>query len=209
MARLRIAPIVEGNGEMACIHALLGNVWRKFVDAESPEILKPIKKNRTQLDKRDKLRRFVEEAATFLAGRSTPSLPGLILILLDADDDCPAELGPRLRGWAKDVDARFEVACVVANLEYETWFVAAAESLAAAGFLGRKGRESFPDDPEGQRLRKGWIEERYRIAKGEKYDPVVHQLPMTQAMDLDACHERSASFRKLCRELTRFAIPSV
>lgn len=207
MARLRIAPIVEGHGELECVRTLLGKIWKTFIDHDSPEIMRPVKKPRSLLVRRDDLRRFVGEAATLLASRSNPSLPGLVLILLDADDDCPAELGPRLHEWAKDVDTRFEVACVVANLEYETWFAAAAESLAAAGFLAARPGEPFPSDPEGQRMKKKWIEDRFRTDRGaKKYTPPVDQLPMTKAMDLNACHERSASFRKLCRELRRYAV---
>ena len=52
-----------------------------------------------------------------------------ILILLDANGDCPGDLGPTVLKSAREAcsDRRFEV--VLAKREYESWFVAAAESL--------------------------------------------------------------------------------
>lgn len=55
---------------------------------------------------------------------------GRLLVLLDADGDCPAELGPQLR---RRLDARFPnitVSVNVADWEYESWFIASAESIA-------------------------------------------------------------------------------
>ncbi len=96
MARLRIAPIVEGSGEKECVKTLLRDAWKSFIDGDSPEILTPLVKPRGQIVQRPQLRKFIAEASIFLASRTTPSLPGLVLVLLDADDDCPADLA---RDW--------------------------------------------------------------------------------------------------------------
>jgi Domain of unknown function (DUF4276) len=212
MARLRIAPIVEGYGEVDSVPSLLRRIWKEiggdYADVPRRAILKP----RSQLAVEGSLRRIIEEAAIVLTKRTDPSLPGLILILLDADDDCPAELGPRLERWARDVDRRFDVACVVAHLEFETWFAAAAESLVAKGFLKLKAGEVSPDDPEGRRLRKRWVEDRFavdgEIKRNVQYKPTRDQPAMTRAMDLAACRSRSPSFDKLCRELEKRLAPS-
>ena len=217
MARLRIAPIVEGKGEIQCVPTLLRRIWKEIVGGAYADVLPPLFHARSDLIQEGILRGAVAKASILLAGRSSPAIPGLVLVLLDSDDPdedgCPARLGPRLRGFAQGVDLRFEVACVVANVEYETWFVASAEKLAERGYLRLRPGEEIPGDPEGSKLRKKWIEDRYAvdgvIKKNRVYKPTVDQLPMTKAMDLDACHERSASFRKLCRELRRFAIPTV
>jgi len=212
MARLRIAPIVEGKGEVLCVPALLRRIW-KDIGGEYADILPPLYDSKSELIRRDGLRRAVEKASIILAGRSNPSLPGLILVLLDSDEpddeNCPARLGPRLLGYAQGMDSRFEVSCVVANVEYETWFVASSESLVKQGHLRLKAGESIPSDPEGQRLRKKWIEDRFAVGgvvhDGRKYKPTVDQLPLTQAMDLAVCRAKSPSFDKLCRELEKRA----
>lgn len=95
-----------------------------------------------------------------------------------------------------------DAACVIANLEFETWFVAAAPSLASEL---RLAAHEPPDDPEGQRLRKKWIEDRFR---GARYSETLDQPRLTAKMDLNLCRARSPSFDKLCRELGR-ALASV
>jgi hypothetical protein len=215
MARLRIAPIVEGKGEVQCVPTLLRRIWKE-IGGEYAEILSPLHHPRSELIRRDGLRGAVEKASIILAGRSNPSLPGLVLVLLDSDEpddeNCPARLGPRLREFARGVDPRFGVSCVVANVEYETWFVASAESLIMQGHLRLKPGEAIPGDPEGQRLRKRWIEDRYAVKgvmrQNRQYKPTVDQLPMTRAMDLAACRAGAPSFDKLCRELEKWITPS-
>jgi hypothetical protein len=125
--------------------------------------------------------------------------PKLVLILLDADEDCPAQLGPNLLTFARDeADPAVEIACVLANLEYETWFVAAAESLDT--YLELPAGFRPPEAPEEARHKKAWIQQRFR---GGKYVETRHQPAMTSAMDLTLCRRRSPSFDKLCRELER------
>jgi len=82
---------------------------------------------------------------------------------------------------------------------YETWFVAAAESL---GKYLDPPPISPPEAPEG-RLGKGWIKQRL---KDPKYEETRHQPAMTAAMDLNACRS-SWSFVKLCRELEKRLFP--
>ena len=50
---------------------------------------------------------------------------GAILILLDADNDCPAELGIELLRRARLARADRPIRAVLAKTEYEAWFLAA------------------------------------------------------------------------------------
>ena len=59
---------------------------------------------------------------------------GWILVLLDADNDCPATFGPDILARAQKVAPHREVSVVLANREFEAWFLAAASSLD-----GRRG----------------------------------------------------------------------
>ena len=97
---------------------------------------------------------------------------------------------------ARQIRADADVSCVIANIEYETWFVAAAESLDE--FLSLEDGSAIPVDPEHARHGKGWIQKRFR---GPGYSETADQPRMTQAMDLALCRQRSPSFDKLCREL--------
>jgi Domain of unknown function (DUF4276) len=195
LSRLRIYPIVEGHGENKAIRILLQRIWAELLGGEYVDVLTPFLGKRSKLVKPAELARVLDLAVERLRpGRSKD--PALILVLLDADDDLPCVLGPQLLSSARTARSDVDVSCVIANLEYETWFVAAAESLAE--FLDVSDDSSIPRNPERSRQGKGWIQKKFR---GLKYSETVDQARMTQAMDLALCRHRSPSFDKLCREL--------
>jgi hypothetical protein len=88
------------------------------------------------------------------------------------------------------------MACVLANVEYETWFAAAAESLTK--YLDLPAGFTASESPEDARHGKAWVKHYFR---GTKYSETQDQPGMTAAMDLALCRRRSPSFDKLCREL--------
>jgi hypothetical protein len=116
-----------------------------------------------------------------------------ILILIDSDDDCPKDLGPELEQRARRARPDLHIAVILAHREYETWFVAAAESLA--GKRGLRVDLSAPDDPESIRDAKGWLREN---SVGQvRYRPTQDQAALSHSFDLHLAYERSRSFRKL------------
>ena len=203
MGHLHIAPIVEGHGEFYCIRLLLERICRELLDGAYIEVLKPIRRHRTQLVRREEIARAVSLASQKLADACAIDDRGLVLLLIDADEDPPCILGPELLKHAQAVDLRTDVACVLANVEYETWFVAAAESLAE--YLDLSRDQMIPDNPEAERHAKGWIERRFK--GGTKYVETQDQPSMTAAFDLSLCRRRSPSFDKLCRELAARIMP--
>jgi hypothetical protein len=92
-------------------------------------------------------------------------------VLLDADDDCPAELGSSLLARARSARPDKPVAEVLPKQEFEAWFLAAAASLG--GRCGLPDGLTTPDDPEGIRDAKGWLTER-RI-DSLRYSPTADQ----------------------------------
>jgi hypothetical protein len=120
-----------------------------------------------------------------------------VLILLDADKDPPCQLGPELLSLAFKQHHGANIACVLAKTEYETWFVAAAQSLRE---LLDVDPNEIPQSPEDARLGKGWVDRHFRAAK---YSERIDQPRMTARMDLNLCRARSPSFDKLCRELEK------
>lgn len=200
MSRLRVAPIVEGEGEFACIRILLERIWREVLGGEFIEVLQPIRGSRGQIVKKERLQSFVGLALRKLKNPPVSSDPALVLILIDADEDCPKKLAPRLLAIARAVYPPANVSCVLANVEYETWFVAAAESLG--DYLHLAG-DQVPPSPEESKSRKAWVASHY-AGKGARYSETVDQPAMTRAMDLALCRSRSPSFDKLCRELAKY-----
>lgn len=153
-----------------------------------------IKEGKIQVEK-------IQNAVGLAVGllKESPSVmndPALVLILLDADDDCPKNLGPRILECAKSsAPPEIDIDCVLANIEYETWFIAAENSLSQ--YFDISDMPS-PKDPEGSRLGKGWIKKRFLR---ENYRETQDQPALTQAMNLADCRARSPSFDKLCRIL--------
>jgi hypothetical protein len=122
---------------------------------------------------------------------------GGVLVVLDADDDCPADLGPALLRRAQDARPDVRVSVVLANKEFEAWFLAGASSLA--GHHGFPGDLAPPDRPESIRDAKGWLSE--HRPHGPPYKPTVDQAPLASAFDMKQAREASRSFDKFCREV--------
>lgn len=193
MKTLGIVPIVEGHGEQESIRILLARTVAEYLGAPYPLVLPPIRQPRSKLvNKPRELERAVELGALKLRQSSSSFEHGFVLVLIDADDDLPCELAPRLLTRTRRAD--IDVACVLANPEYETWFVAAAPSLSRYLLLD----ETPSVDPETNRLKKAWIERRYVSGS---YSETIDQPRLTAAMDLAMCRAASPSYDKLCREL--------
>ena len=186
---LDVAVVVEGKGETVAVPVLL----RRIAGAATPGLnlrISVLRRGRQLVVKKPHFEKFVDLAAR----RVRPT--GLILVLLDADTDCPAELGPQLVRRAKKARPDRRTRVVLAKAEYEAWFLASAESLA--GEHGLRADVTAPADPEGIRDAKGWLSRHQ--AEGA-YRPSVHQTSLTAAFDMAAA--RSApSFDKLWRDLT-------
>jgi hypothetical protein len=204
MAKYVIVPIVEGHGEVAAVPILLQR-WLRFRRYHNVDVAGPVRAAgqgaiKVAHDRGGDLgiESYLETA---LLRR-----PDAILILLDADEECPKTLASDLLARARTmVPADYPVGVVVANREYEAWFLAA---FALANF-----RRSLMDRgfrPERQSLPRGLAIEAVANCKDRiagliglgKYEERVHQpiltriLPFTPAMT-----RRSRSYRKLLEEL--------
>jgi hypothetical protein len=190
MPPLQIACIVEGHGEVEAVPVLI----RRIATALDPTlrllIQPPLRVPKNRLLKRGELERSVE-----LAARKTGST-GSVLILLDADDDCPAQLGPALLHRAAQARSDLPISVVIAKREFEAWFLAAALSLR--GQRGLPVDLQPPEDPEAIRGAKEWLGHRMEQAYSETLD----QPALAARIDLvQAC--RADSFDKCHREIVR------
>jgi len=200
MSRARVAVIVEGHGEVDAVPILLERIWRELLGGEYLAVQRPaIRQPRDRLaqNKDATLSKVIELASRKLA-QCLDNLddPELILVLVDADDDLPCVLAPHMLEIATQARSDKRISVVLAAVEFETWFVAAAESLGE--FLDLSKDSELPHDPEVAKLGKRWIEKRFL---GVRYSETADQAKFTARMDLQACRDKSRSFDKLCREL--------
>ncbi|MGO9567250.1 MAG: DUF4276 family protein [Desulfomonilaceae bacterium] len=184
---VRLVAIVEGQGDEKAVPILLKRILESMgVYTVCPDY-KPVRQRRHKIVKKDELERAIQ-----LAMRRKNA--GAILVLLDADDDCPASLGPQLLERAKKA-SRLPVAVVLAKKEFEAWFLGCLESFR--GFLGVPADAEAPDDPEtvdGKgRLRS--------ICLGTKYSSTLHQVAFASRMDFSLCRDRCPSFDKFFRDV--------
>lgn len=195
---MRIACIVEGHGEVEAVPVLLRRIATALRPGVDLNVAHPIRVPKSRLVRPDELERAVE-----LAARGTTSRDG-ILVLVDADDACPAELGPSLLARARLARADRRIAVVIAKREFESWFVAAARSIA-----GRRGLTCDldpPPDPEGVTDAKGWL--RARSEANVSYRETVDQAALVAVFDLAAARTTD-SFDKLWRELETLLVDVV
>lgn len=187
---LRIAAIVEGHGEVDAVPILLRRIAERTAPDFAVEVPRPIRVKRQQVLKPGELERAVELAAL----RAGPD--GGILILLDADEDCPAALGSCLLRRAAATRPDHAIRVVLAKVEYEAWFLAAASSIA-----GRRGVDETalpPPEPESIRDAKGWLSARMPV--GHRYRETLDQAAFSAILDLDIART-APSFDKLWRDV--------
>lgn len=193
IAVVRLACVVEGEGDEASVPILVRRIAAHVIPDTGVAILGIYRQPRGRLIQPGGLERYVD-----LAARRTERI-GAVLVLLDSDDDCPAELGPRLLARANAARRDVPVAVVLAKHEFENWFLAAAPSLGGRRDLPRDLMP--PPDPEGIRDAKGWLTR--RMPGSRAYGEVKDQPGLTAAFDMDRARQASDSFDKCYREVER------
>lgn len=188
--KLTIATIVEGHGEVEAVPVLL----RRIVQHLSPDCIldvpRPIRVKRNKILQSGELERAVALAA------HRAKQDGCVLVLLDANGDCPAEVASQILERAGATGRTQNVRAVLAKIEYEAWFLAAAESLA--GTRGIDDAVAPPDDPESIRDAKGWLSA--QMPPGQPYRETIHQAALSAILDLNSAR-RAPSFDKLWRDI--------
>jgi Domain of unknown function (DUF4276) len=186
-----IIAIVEGHGEVQALPVLLRRLQNWRAPQVSTNVLSPIRVRRDRF-----LNRSEEFDRVLALAAAKCGADGWILILLDADDDCPAELGKDLLARAQERVPHRRLSVVLANREYEAWFIAAAVSLSGHRGFSTNANDAVAD-AEGPRDAKGWI--RARMSSGV-YGETTDQAAFSAMFDLQQAFDRSRSFRKLCKE---------
>ncbi|HEX8320412.1 DUF4276 family protein [Longimicrobium sp.] len=189
-----ILPIVEGHGEVTAVPLLIRRIVTAYAAEAYAEVGRPIRIKRNALVQPGGIENAIE-----LAARQTGPGDGL-LVLIDADKDCPVDLATELLRRAQRQRPDRSIRVVVAKSEFEAWLLASAQSLA--GQRGLPQDLAPPPEPEAVRDAKGWLSD--RTPRGRSYKPTVDQAALTQIFDLDQA-QGARSFRKFIKDVLELA----
>lgn len=184
---MKVYPIVEGHGEVEAAPVLLRRLLAE-ADCQNIGVGRPIRRTQSQLRSKEGIQAGVRLALL------QPECAAVV-ILFDGEDDCPKERGAEVRAWAREVAAGKPCDVVIAYREYETWFLAALESLR--GQYGIPQDATAPANPESRRDAKGALEE--FMPADRAYSETGDQPAMSAVFDLGLAHRRNRSFRKLVK----------
>jgi hypothetical protein len=190
VSQVRIASLVEGDGEVEALPVLIRRVVAEIAPGATPLIPRPFRHPAGRIQKSGGLERALGAVAERFPEHS-------ILVLIDCDDDCPKELGPQMAERAIRARPDLRTSFVLAHREYESWFLAAAESLAGKRRL--KPDLVAPETPEDIRDAKGWLSR--HIQGTGRYSPTQDQAALSQWLDLKRARLKSRSFRKFWKEI--------
>ena len=194
---LSIYPIVEGHGEVAAVPILLRRFAHEVLATYEFNVLHPHRLPKGRMGVAPHL-----EKAVTLARLKLDQCDGAhaVLIVRDADDDCPGQGAPELLARAARVAAPIPVSVVFAKSEYETWFLAAVRSLRDDRRIASDA--TAPPNPEAIRGAKEYLEQRCMIPRAT-YSPTVDQPALTDRFSFEEARQACPSFDKLWRDLER------
>ena len=187
---MNILPIVEGQSEVESVPLLIRRLLG-VMQNYSIEVCKPFRVKRNQIVKSARL-----EAAIQVALGDRPNVCS-ILVLLDADDDCPMELGHELLERSKKA-TNLPVSVVIAKREMECWFLGAKESLR--GYRGIRNDAESPQNPEDVDGKGGL---KRNLIAGSKYIEVDDQPAFANKFDIEQAAQTCPSLARFVREVKR------
>lgn len=205
-----IAPIVEGHAEVKAVERLLFRIWNEVIGGpDRLQVLEPFRPKRDQILQPDgvALDKEVQKAVIKLQVKRQREVAstGLVLLLIDAEKECPAQLGPRLLQLACNARPDVPIACVLANQMFENWLIAGSGALHGVNGLPNP----LPVVTDVEALSgKGWIKDQLRtVSRNRAYSETIDGPVFVRQMDVIAARTRSKSFDKLCRELAKCVPP--
>jgi len=178
-----IQPIVEGPGEVEAVPVLLRRMAAEFGVPYVP-VGRPICKDRSQIVRPGEMEKVIELA------RRQPGCQA-ILILFDADELCTKTDSRALQDQACTLAHPLPCPLVIANKEYEAWFLASLEDLSENPVV------RYPGDPDQKRGAKEELERRLHLYYNERAD----QPKFSARINLRRAHQRSRSFQKHAKDI--------
>lgn len=192
----QVAIIVEGHGEEMAVPILARKILRYLKIENQVEARRPLRCAKGDMTSGNpQFRKLLNLAAEQVRPSS-----GLILILLDADEDCPKDL-------RKIVRERYEplyetpVLLAAANRCYEAWLLASWPTVR--DHVDVADQALFTSESHEIRNPKAVLRNRMR----RRYSERNHQAEFTKLLDIDLAR-RNPSFDRLVRRLEERLNPS-
>ena len=185
-----IVAIVEGHGESKAVPGLLRRLLHYRFHRYDIHRLKARRAN-GKPDLLKKLEAYLEEAS----GQGCAA----ILVLLDADGECPREESAKLVERASALNLSVPIAIVYVRSMYETWFICSLSEGKGEEIRARLGIHeavNAPENVESIGNAKAWLKS--KMLGDQKYQETEHQEELTYHIDFELTHDRSRSFRRLC-----------
>jgi hypothetical protein len=189
-----VAPIVEGYGEVGAVRQLITRIGERY--GAWVEVAQPFRLDSSKMRKPDELIKAVRLQEARVRGRQ-----GGVLILRDGDDRdirCPVHLAELVASGAGPCSVPVEV--VIAFHEYESWFLAAMESLRVHPSV--RDDAAAPAEPESRRDAKGLL----AAMMSESYKETLHQPKFSSLIDLSMVESRSRSFRRMIHAVEKLIL---
>lgn len=182
-----IGLVIEGHGENGAVQALVKKLLKRDkvyglrVDTDAYRM------SADQMTNDKKMSKVMATMRTRGAGA--------VLIVRDADDECPVTLASSIIAAATRVAPDIPVEVVIADREYETWLLSSVETLRPFPTI----LDSVEWDADWERKRDAKGELTRLMSKGNSYKPTTNQKSFTELLDLELVETRSRSFRKMVK----------
>jgi hypothetical protein len=186
-----IATIVEGHAEVESVPLVLRRIFAQL-GVSDIEVVRPFRIKRNRVVKAGELERAISQTI-----RDRDGVAG-IMVLIDSDDDCPAELGVELLERAKKT-TRVPVSVILAHREFECWLLGSKESLR--GINGIVENATAPPNPENIRGAKEHLTR--NMTRGRRYLAIDDQVTFAERFELKLARQRCPSFDRCFREVER------
>jgi len=187
-----IQPIVEGHGDVSAVPVLLRRICYELGCWLGAQVAPPMRVPRSKMVQKEQLLRYL---------RIANAQPGctLILVIMDADDDCARDLAQLIMPWVAECALGARCELVVIPREYECWLIASLESLR--GIRGILPEAISHGSPETVRDAKGVLTD--CMEGGAVYHESADQVALTQSVDLNMVRAKCRSFQRLVDKIAR------
>ena len=190
---LTIVPVVEGPGDVAALPELLGRILRERFNR--PDVI--VAQGKSGVVTTNGRQKLESKLENFLRHAQNKPECDAILVLLDADDDCPVELAQRLLQRCEQIGLNRPVQIVCAHRSYESWFLASLDTIK--GQRGISDTAVLSQAAEDVSNPKQWLTD--QMPTGQAYKETIHQASLSQSIDIGMARHNSRSFRRLCHAL--------
>ncbi len=194
---MKLVSIVEGVGEPEAMRILLPRVLAHlgFSSIDTNQILKA--SGRGELTRSGGVEKYIKLAIL-------EHNADCILILIDADDDCPGSKAPAFGRRIHRANPTVPIAVVCPKRMYEAWLLASMDDIAGKQLQGnspgiRRGIR-YSGNPEEERDPKKWLDDAIRRShpgKKKKYRATRDMKSMTEHLSVTRTMSRSRSFKRL------------